>query len=89
MIDSILKFNFIFIFFFSLIDSYVLIEVNGLSDDLYGDVTPTEIISSLGSAWNFGPGYQDTHELFHIILSVLDSEMQPECRVCMSKGILL
>lgn len=56
-------------------------EINGFTDDLYGNVTPVEIISSIGSLWNFGPGHQDTHELFHVILNALESEMQPVNRV--------
>ncbi|XP_072746825.1 ubiquitin carboxyl-terminal hydrolase 30 homolog [Anoplolepis gracilipes] len=54
----------------------VLKKINGFADDLYGDVTPVEIISSVGSLWNFGPGHQDAHELFHVVLSALDAEMQ-------------
>jgi len=59
-----------------------LAEINGFADDLYGNVTPVEIISSVGSLWNFGPGHQDAHELFHVVLSALDAEMQPANRVC-------
>lgn len=40
-------------------------------------MTPHEVISSIGSLWNFGPGHQDAHELFHVVLSALDAEMQP------------
>lgn len=73
--------------YFSLFLSFVLIcihltEINGFAEDLYGDVTPVEIISSIGSLWNFGPGHQDVHELFHVVLSALDAEMQPANRVC-------
>lgn len=60
-------------------------EINGYADDLYGNVTPVEIISSIGSLWNFGPGHQDTHELFHVILNALESEIQPANRVCNAK----
>lgn len=59
-----------------------LTEINGFAEDLYSDVTPIEIISSIGSLWNFGPGHQDVHELFHVVLSALDTEMQPANRVC-------
>ncbi|KAG7208901.1 hypothetical protein KM043_015082 [Ampulex compressa] len=52
-------------------------KINGYSDDLYGDVTPFEIISSLGPLWNFGPGHQDAHELLHVVLSALQAEIQP------------
>lgn len=62
-----------------------LAEINGFADDLYGNVTPVEIISSVGSLWNFGPGHQDAHELFHVVLSALDAEMQPVNRVCNSQ----
>lgn len=58
-----------------------LAEINGFADDLYGNVTPIEIISSVGSLWNFGPGHQDAHELFHVVLSALDVEMQSANRV--------
>lgn len=58
-----------------------LAEINGFADDLYGNVTPVEVISSIGSLWNFGPGHQDAHELFHVVLSALDAEMQPVNRV--------
>lgn len=62
-------------------------EINGFADDLYGNVTPLEIISSIGSLWNFGPGHQDAHELFHVVLSALDAEMQP-AKVCVLENIL-
>ncbi|XP_012349798.1 ubiquitin carboxyl-terminal hydrolase 30 homolog [Apis florea] len=39
-------------------------KINGYAEDLYGDVTPIEIISSLGNQWKFAPGHQDVHELF-------------------------
>ncbi|KAL6426922.1 hypothetical protein ACFW04_009268 [Cataglyphis niger] len=58
----------------------VLKKINGFADDMYGDVTPIEIISSVGSLWNFGPGHQDAHELFHVVLSALDAEIQPANR---------
>lgn len=76
-------FNFLYLFlhlYIVLIYVY-LIEINGFADDLYGNVTPVEIISSVGSLWNFGPGHQDAHELFHVVLSALDAEMQPAKRV--------
>ncbi|KAG5337927.1 UBP30 hydrolase, partial [Acromyrmex charruanus] len=66
----------------------VLKKINGFADDLYGNVTPVEIISSVGSLWNFGPGYQDAHELFHVVLSALDAEMQPANRKgCLSDAL--
>ncbi|XP_032683880.1 ubiquitin carboxyl-terminal hydrolase 30 homolog isoform X2 [Odontomachus brunneus] len=55
----------------------ILNKINGFDEDFYGNVTPTEIISSLGKSWNFGPGHQDAHELFHVILNALEDEMQP------------
>ncbi|XP_014485442.1 PREDICTED: ubiquitin carboxyl-terminal hydrolase 30 homolog isoform X2 [Dinoponera quadriceps] len=60
--------------------SSILNKVNGFDEDFYGNVTPTEIISSLGTSWNFGPGHQDAHELFHIILNALEDEIQPDNR---------
>lgn len=66
---------------FTLPRSVSLAEINGLDEDFYGNVTPSEIISSLGTLWNFGPGQQDAHELFHVILNALESEMQPANRV--------
>ncbi|EZA53986.1 hypothetical protein DMN91_000307 [Ooceraea biroi] len=66
----------------------VLRKINGFADDLYGNVTPIEIISSIGSLWNFGPGHQDAHELFHVILSALDAEIQPINRKgCLSDAL--
>lgn len=59
----------------------LLTEINGFDEDFYGNVTPTEIISSLGTSWNFGPGHQDAHELFHIILNALEDEVQPPNKV--------
>lgn len=59
------------------------LEINGYAEDLYGDVTPIEIISSLGSQWKFAPGHQDVHELFHVVLSALQAEIQHENRVCL------
>lgn len=53
-----------------------MVEINGYADDLYGNVTPVEVISSIGSLWNFGPGQQDAHELFHVVLSALETEIQ-------------
>lgn len=58
-----------------------LAEINGFDEDFYGNVTPTEIISSLGTSWNFGPGHQDAHELFHVILNALEDEVQPVNKV--------
>lgn len=46
-------------------------------------MTPIEIISSLGNLWKFAPGHQDAHELFHIVLSALQAEIQPGSRVCL------
>ncbi|CAK9820344.1 Ubiquitin carboxyl-terminal hydrolase 30 homolog [Anthophora plagiata] len=63
-------------------------KVNGYAEDLYGDVTPIEIISSLGSQWRFTPGHQDVHELFHIVLSALQAEIQPRNRKgCLSDAL--
>ncbi|KAF7378848.1 ubiquitin carboxyl-terminal hydrolase 30 isoform X2 [Vespula maculifrons] len=63
-------------------------KINGHTDDLYGDVTPIEIISSLGSQWSFAPGYQDAHELFHILLNALQAEIQPiNRRGCLSDAL--
>ncbi|XP_011148203.1 ubiquitin carboxyl-terminal hydrolase 30 homolog isoform X2 [Harpegnathos saltator] len=55
----------------------ILNKINGFDEDFYGNVTPTEIISSLGTSWNFGPGHQDAHELFHVIFNALEDEVQP------------
>lgn len=63
-------------------------KINGHTDDLYGDVTPIEIISSLGSLWSFAPGYQDAHELFHILLNALQAEIPPVNRQgCLSDAL--
>lgn len=59
------------------------LEINGYAEDLYGDVTPIEIISSLGNQWKFAPGHQDVHELFHIVLNALQAEIQSGSRVCL------
>lgn len=76
---------YVYIFFVLLVLIYIYLlstEINGFAEDMYGDVTPIEIISSVGSLWNFGPGHQDAHELFHVVLSALDAEIQPANRVC-------
>ncbi|XP_031846038.1 ubiquitin specific protease 30 [Nomia melanderi] len=63
-------------------------KINGYAEDLYGDVTPIEIISSLGNLWSFAPGYQDAHELFHIVLNALQAEIQPVNRKgCLSDAL--
>lgn len=48
---------------------------------MYDDVAPIEVITSLGPLWNFDPGHQDAHELFHVILSALQNEIQTPNRV--------
>lgn len=58
-----------------------MIEINGFDEDFYGNVSPTEIISSLGTSWSFERGHQDAHELFHVILNALEDEVQPVNRV--------
>ncbi|XP_043250186.1 ubiquitin carboxyl-terminal hydrolase 30 homolog isoform X2 [Colletes gigas] len=64
-------------------------KINGYAEDLYGDVTPIEIISSLGNLWNFAPGHQDAHELFHVVLNALQAEIQPVNRKgCLSDALL-
>ncbi|XP_076671846.1 ubiquitin specific protease 30 [Andrena cerasifolii] len=64
-------------------------KINGYSEDLYGDVTPIKVISSLGNLWNFAPGHQDVHELFHVVLSALQTEIQPVNRNgCLSDALL-
>lgn len=63
-----------------------MLEINGYAEDLYGDVTPIEIISSLGNLWSFAPGHQDAHELFHVVLNALQAEIQPLNRVCFING---
>ncbi|KZC04513.1 PREDICTED: ubiquitin carboxyl-terminal hydrolase 30 homolog [Dufourea novaeangliae] len=64
-------------------------KINGYAEDLYGDVTPIEIISSLGNLWSFAPGYQDAHELFHVVLNALQAEIQPVNRKgCLSDVLL-
>ncbi|KAF3427250.1 hypothetical protein E2986_10371 [Frieseomelitta varia] len=63
-------------------------KINGYAEDLYGDVTPIEIISSLGNQWKFAPGHQDVHELFHVVLSALQAEIQPGNRKgCLSDAL--
>lgn len=54
----------------------VLDKINGYSDDFYNDIEPIEIITSLGKLWNFDPGHQDAHELFHVILNALQNETE-------------
>ena len=54
----------------------IYVEINGLDEDLYGDIVPIEVITSLGASWHFGPGHQDAHELLHVILSALQTENQ-------------
>ncbi|CAD6210044.1 GSCOCG00012776001-RA-CDS, partial [Cotesia congregata] len=62
--------------------------INGYSEDLYDDVAPIEVITSLGPLWNFDPGHQDAHELFHVILSALQNEIQTPNRVsCLSDAL--
>ncbi|XP_076765839.1 ubiquitin specific protease 30 [Xylocopa sonorina] len=63
-------------------------KVNGYGEDIYGDVTPVEIISSLGTQWKFAPGHQDVHELFHVVLSALQAEIQSVNREgCLSDAL--
>lgn len=59
----------------------LLDKINGYSEDLYGDIAPIEMIASLGSLWNFDPGHQDAHELFHVILTALQNETETPTRV--------
>lgn len=59
----------------------VLDRINGFAEDLYGDVAPVEVITSLGPLWNFDPGYQDAHDLFHVMLLALHNEAQTPTRV--------
>ncbi|XP_034952468.1 ubiquitin carboxyl-terminal hydrolase 30 homolog [Chelonus insularis] len=66
----------------------VIDRINGYSEDLYDDVAPIEVITSLGSLWNFDPGHQDAHELFHVILSALQNEIQtPNRKGCLSDAL--
>ncbi|XP_012255280.2 ubiquitin carboxyl-terminal hydrolase 30 [Athalia rosae] len=67
----------------------VLDRINGFcAETIYGDVTPIEIITSLGPLWIFTPGHQDAHELFHVVLSALQAEMQPVNRKgCLSDAL--
>ena len=58
-----------------------MLEINGYTDDMFGDVSPIEVIMSLGPLWSFAPGHQDAHELFHVILSALQVESQSMNRV--------
>lgn len=58
-----------------------VIEINGFTEDLFGNVRPVEVITSLGPLWNFAPGHQDAHELFHVFLSALQAELQIAGRV--------
>ena len=59
------------------------LEINGFTDNVFGSVRPVEVITSLGPLWNFAPGHQDAHELFHVFLSALQAELQTSCRVSM------
>ncbi|KAJ8681394.1 hypothetical protein QAD02_017181 [Eretmocerus hayati] len=66
----------------------VIDKVNGISDDLYGCVNPVDVITSLGPLWNFAPGHQDAHELFHVVLSALQAELQTSCKKgCLSDAL--
>ncbi|XP_011312033.1 ubiquitin carboxyl-terminal hydrolase 30 homolog [Fopius arisanus] len=66
----------------------VLDRVNGFTDDLYGNVTPIEVITSLGPLWSFEPGYQDAHDLFHVMLMALQNETQtPTRKFCLSDAL--
>ncbi|XP_074105869.1 ubiquitin specific protease 30 [Cotesia typhae] len=66
----------------------VIDRINGYSEDLYDDVAPIEVITSLGPLWNFDPGHQDAHELFHVILSALQNEIQtPNRKGCLSDAL--
>ena len=48
---------------------------------MFGSVKPFEVITSLGPLWNFAPGHQDAHELFHVFISALQAELQTSCKV--------
>ncbi|XP_063983317.1 ubiquitin carboxyl-terminal hydrolase 30 homolog [Diachasmimorpha longicaudata] len=66
----------------------VLDRINGFSEDLYGDVAPIEVITSLGALWSFDPGYQDAHDLFHVMLMALQNEAQTPTRSgCLSDAL--
>ncbi|OAD59370.1 Ubiquitin carboxyl-terminal hydrolase 30 [Eufriesea mexicana] len=63
-------------------------KINGYAEDVYGDVTPVEIISLLGNQWKFASDHQDVHELFHVVLSALQTEIQPGNRKgCLSDAL--
>ncbi|OXU25501.1 hypothetical protein TSAR_000311 [Trichomalopsis sarcophagae] len=63
-------------------------KINGFTDDMFGSVRPVEVITSLGPLWNFAPGHQDAHELFHVFLSALQAELQTACRKgCLSDAL--
>lgn len=63
-------------------------QINGYTEDMFGDVSPIEVIMSLGPLWCFTPGHQDSHELFHVILSALQAESQPTNRKgCLSDAL--
>ncbi|XP_023245646.1 ubiquitin carboxyl-terminal hydrolase 30 [Copidosoma floridanum] len=67
---------------------HVIDKINGFTDDVFDDVRPVEIITSLGPLWNFAPGHQDAHELFHVFLSALQAELQTSCRKgCLSDAL--
>lgn len=54
----------------------MLAVLNGMegSEDPY---TPSRLIQSLmAQGWVISPGEQDAHELFHVIATTLDEEMQ-------------
>ncbi|XP_011493868.1 PREDICTED: ubiquitin carboxyl-terminal hydrolase 30 [Ceratosolen solmsi marchali] len=66
----------------------VIDKINGFTDDAFGSVRPIEVITSLGPLWNFAPGHQDAHELFHVFLSALQAELQTSCRKgCLSDAL--
>ncbi|CAB0034584.1 unnamed protein product [Trichogramma brassicae] len=66
----------------------VIEQINGFTDDLYGAVQPVQVIKSLGPLWNFAPGHQDAHELFHVFLSALQTELQTSCKKgCLSDAL--
>ncbi|XP_033209108.1 ubiquitin carboxyl-terminal hydrolase 30 homolog isoform X2 [Belonocnema kinseyi] len=55
---------------------------------MFGDVSPVEVIMSLGPLWTFASGHQDAHELFHVVLSALQTESQPTNRKgCLSDAL--
>jgi hypothetical protein len=54
----------------------MLAVLNGMEESEY-PYTPSKLIQSLiAQGWVISPGEQDAHELFHVIATTLEEEMQ-------------